>query len=391
MIDEQNVEVVDTRLGPMTLFKHDVCAVSHSLRLYGEWAAHEIDFLARLIPAAATVVDVGAYVGTHALAFSRLVGLDGRVVAIEAQAQSFEVLGRNVARAGASNVVLVHAVAAEADGAMEIAAIDPGCNGSFGSACVRDSLSGHQREAIRCITIDSLELAHCALIKIDAEGTEHCVIAGAHRTLARLSPLVYAECNSVDDGARTFGRLKDRGYRTFVHVVDAFNAGNFKGSDENFFGPAREVAILGVPEAQARMVAALPLGAHELLLEAATLDDIALGLLNKPQYPAEILRGGAAGRSGGAAWLDGIEALRLELAALRREAARHDEGERLRRDDAAMLMAQSAAARADLLQARAEIGALLAAAELERSRERARGMGGFLREARKLSAMLFSF
>ena|SRR5437868_1400172 len=87
---------VRTRYGQMAVFANDTGAVSRSLLTYGEWAENELSFLGTLILPGATVLDVGAYIGTHTLAFSKLVGSEGRVVAIEPQPKTFELLTKNV-------------------------------------------------------------------------------------------------------------------------------------------------------------------------------------------------------------------------------------------------------------------------------------------------------
>ena len=63
---------VRARYGEMTVFANDTGAVSRSLAEYGEWAENELAFMRKLVPPGATVIDVGAYVGTHTLALRSL-------------------------------------------------------------------------------------------------------------------------------------------------------------------------------------------------------------------------------------------------------------------------------------------------------------------------------
>lgn len=58
--------------------------IGDSLALYGEWAGREIGFLQAFVPQGATVVDGGANIGTHTLAFARFCGSGGSVIAVEA-------------------------------------------------------------------------------------------------------------------------------------------------------------------------------------------------------------------------------------------------------------------------------------------------------------------
>ena len=132
--------------------------------------------------------------------------------------------------------------------------------------------------------------------------------------------MVYAECNSVADGLRTFELLRDYGYEVRLHLVDAFNQDNFLGASENVFGLAREAALVGVRAEDAHRFDTITLRPCELLLRIETADDLALGMLNKPQYFNEVLGLGAAARTGGDSWLKEILSLRSELERIRDDA-----------------------------------------------------------------------
>lgn len=123
----------------MTFFANDIGAASRSLAIYGEWAENEIGLVKTFIAVGETVVDVGAYIGTHTLAFSRFVGPEGAVLSLEAQTETFELLKRNVAANRISNVQPENAVVSDHIGELTIPVIDISREDSFGSA----SLRGH--------------------------------------------------------------------------------------------------------------------------------------------------------------------------------------------------------------------------------------------------------
>ncbi|WP_118186168.1 FkbM family methyltransferase [Paraburkholderia phosphatilytica] len=318
MQSDELFETVETRNGRVTFFAKDTGAISESLRLYGEWAHNELSFMLSMVRSGDTVVDVGGYIGTHAIAFARRVGEAGKVVSIEAQARSFELLERNVKANGLTNVRLENAIASSVSKDERIPGIDIASPASYGSASLRDvfvegagkrEAAGSSELAVKAIAVDDLSLESCALIKVDVEGMEDMVLSGARETIRRHAPAVYAECNSLDDGLRCFRLLKECGYRVRAHVVLAYNANNFRQSDENIFSGAREVALVGTPKS-ADPLAHYAVRPCELLLDVETADDLALALLNKPQYEHEVLRHGAAARTGGVAALDAVVALR---------------------------------------------------------------------------------
>src|SRR4029450_13352907 len=64
----------------------------------------ELDFLRAHVPAGGVFVDVGANVGTYALALARHVGADGKVIAIEPHPVTHARLAFNTAASGFTQV-----------------------------------------------------------------------------------------------------------------------------------------------------------------------------------------------------------------------------------------------------------------------------------------------
>jgi FkbM family methyltransferase len=322
-LDTKLHRTVNGRYGQVTFFANDTGAVGRSLELYGEWAENELGFVRQFIKPGSTVLDVGAYVGTHTLAFAHFVGAEGCVVAFEPLPEIFDVLRENVSANHLSNVRLENVAVADRAGSIEIPAVDVAKVASFGSTSLRGgSVHAHacseQRATVLTkaaevpvVAIDGLGLTKCSVIKIDAEGMESVVIKGAADTIRLLAPVIYAECNSVAEGLKSLRKLKELGYEVRLHVVDAFAPNNFFRVKENIFDRAREAALVGIPSQQIDHLDALVIRPCEVLVRVDTADDLVLGLLNKPQYTEEILRQSAAAKDGAAAWLDEIACLRM--------------------------------------------------------------------------------
>ena len=71
------LKILECRNGTMLVLANDA-VIGRSLTTYGEWAEHELAHLRPHVPDGGTVVDVGANVGTHTLAFAKWAG-EGRV------------------------------------------------------------------------------------------------------------------------------------------------------------------------------------------------------------------------------------------------------------------------------------------------------------------------
>jgi FkbM family methyltransferase len=249
-----NITIYPSRHGSFAHYASDE-GIGQFLRLYGEWAEDEIVLLRPFVPRGGTVLDLGANIGTHTLAFAQMVGPQGLVVAIEGQASVHKLLTYNVVCNGAARIVWpLNAIAGETVG-MIPCTIDMDENSkNYGLANFRDPASirtanGELEIQLPIVTIDSLGLKKCDLIKIDVEGMELPVLKGARQTLSSVAPIIYFEQSQGFTGqfAEIYELLRSLDYKLYWHVANPFNRNNFKGATQNIFGGAVEVNVLGCP------------------------------------------------------------------------------------------------------------------------------------------------
>lgn len=277
---------VTTRYGLMHLLGRD-SIVSESLALYGEWAQQEIDFLAHFIAPGSAVLDVGAFIGTHTLAFSTLVGDRGTVIAFEPRAEAFDLLTRNVQDNQRTNVRLHQQGVSDAPASIQLHRMPSGALTNFAGLALEDDdngpASGPAYE-VPLVTVDSLALSAVGLLKIDVEGMERQVLDGARETIASFKPAVFAEANSIAAGLKILAWCQANGYECLGHLTDAFNPENFNGQARSIFDGGRELNLLLLPAGRA-----LPEGLPRVFA-IDNADDMAAVMLHKPQYPHEVLR-----------------------------------------------------------------------------------------------------
>lgn len=190
----------------------------HAYRAYKALIeAGPIGRLEAFVQRGSIVVDVGANVGFFTTKFARWVGPSGQVLAIEPDHENFEALTRAAASAEtAGRVRAIRAVAAEKPGTLflERNEVHPGDHK------IAVGASGTE---VPAVSVDSVvadaRAGHVSLIKIDVQGAEMMVLAGAVSTLSTHNPALFVE---VDERAlrhfgTSFGALVDfleaRGYR----------------------------------------------------------------------------------------------------------------------------------------------------------------------------------
>lgn len=285
-IDISTLTMIDTRYGRLFSFPEDD-PIGKSLVAYGEWAEAEIRLLSTFIGLGSAVVDIGANVGTHTLAFSRRVGPHGSVRAFEPQRPVFEALERTLAGNGCSNVIAFHAGVGRAAGEMLVPSIDYIGHANIGGMKLLDlthskDINDHDWERAEIVALDDIELASCHLVKVDAEGMEGDVLAGMVGTVRRCRPVVYLECLTVDSGEEILGAMDWPNYRFFLSRTAAYNPQNYRGNADNFFGVARESSLLCVPMEASHLVPD-----NESSFEILPVDDLqtfAEALLPTPRY-----------------------------------------------------------------------------------------------------------
>lgn len=204
--------------------------IGRSLDLYGEWCELELDLLRGFIRPGDTVVDVGANIGTHAVAFAGMVGKTGTVLAFEPQRLSFQLLCGNVALNCLTNVHCWQKAAGNSNGRARIPVLPPEEARNFGAVPV-----GGAGEEVEVATIDSLGMGSCRLMKIDVEGMEPEVIEGARATIAAHRPVLFVENNTLDKASRTMAAILEAGYRAWWHLALYYNPDNFFGNHDNVF------------------------------------------------------------------------------------------------------------------------------------------------------------
>jgi len=274
---------VDARYGNFTVPADDDL-IGKSLRLYGEWAQLEIETFAHFIRPGLTIVDVGSFIGTHARAFSSMVGAEGLVYAFEPNPEAFNFLHANIAAGKLKNIRGFNVGLGRISAFYECKFSET--EGNMGSASLTRKIDSNH--GIKVIKLDEagIELP-VHFIKIDVEGMELDVLIGAEKIIQRSAPVIFTEVNTLEGSSSVFIWGRENDYRCFGLITKAFNPMNFNKSEYNIYGLAKECGFL--------LIHKTTVGKYEdtikelCLTEITAIDGIALLLLHKPQYPYEVL------------------------------------------------------------------------------------------------------
>lgn len=294
------MSIVQTRCGRFKVIDNDTI-VSRSLMLYGEWAQREIDLMACFIRPGFVVADVGAFIGTHSRAFSAMVGTEGNVLAFEPRPDSAAVLSANANMAPANNIRVVNKALGACEKTLPLSVLHDEKSVNFAGLSLEQSINPDPREnsadsqKITVTTLDAFNLDRLDFMKVDVEGMELDVLKGGIRTIERCKPIVFTECNSLGGGVPIMQWCREREYRVYGVLTSAYNPTNFAGCLQDVFNGSMEVGLLLFPCES--LSNCMPTIVQKNLPELKTPDDLALLLLQKPQYPHEVFASSMASKS----------------------------------------------------------------------------------------------
>ncbi|HUF12875.1 MAG TPA: FkbM family methyltransferase [Longimicrobiales bacterium] len=174
--------------------------------LGGTYEPEQTRAFQKLLQPGDTVLDVGAHVGYYTLLASVLVGDKGRVFSFEPDPRNARFLRRHVHMNARQNVRVEEAAVSDARGS---ARFERGTGSGTGH------LAGSGGFEVRTLRLDDFcadrGIAPAA-VKIDVEGAEAAVLAGARETILNARPVVFLSTHGADVHAACLARLAEAAY-----------------------------------------------------------------------------------------------------------------------------------------------------------------------------------
>ncbi len=208
--------VLDSRLGRAAFeLTYDVYK--------GWWEAPEVNALLRWVPVGGRVIDVGANIGFFATRFAQKVGPAGKVLAIESEDLNLRRLRKRLDHFISSGIVeILPGVVLDREGVAKLQ-INPDHPGDHKLAASGVDVDAYTLDGV----IERTGWGTVDLVKIDVQGAEALVLAGAREILARYRPALWVEVSDLElrrmgsDATSMCGALVDAGYDIFRLRRDA--------------------------------------------------------------------------------------------------------------------------------------------------------------------------
>ena len=146
-------------------------------------------------------IDAGANIGFYTILASKLVGVSGKIIAIELIPENMEILKINCQLNNIDNVIFISNALADTVNKIVKASVYAGHFGQS-SLNLHGVLSGESFVEVKTITVDaiisSLNLSHVNLIKMDIEGAEILAIEGCIKSFKKITSIIYEVLSAAD-------------------------------------------------------------------------------------------------------------------------------------------------------------------------------------------------
>ncbi len=179
------------------------------------WDSDLLPIILEHIKEGDTVIDAGAWIGGHSMAYAKKVGVTGKVTAFEPNPDAYNVLILNVGKF--KNVECFNFALGDTSRIVDFSVTKTwGDSGYVGD--------DHKMTEVRMVPLDDYHDLEPNFIKIDVEGCELKVLKGAEKTIEKHRPKMVIEINAPalfrqDNTAfQVWSWLEDRSYE--LNIID---------------------------------------------------------------------------------------------------------------------------------------------------------------------------
>ncbi|MBN9349750.1 MAG: FkbM family methyltransferase [Chitinophagaceae bacterium] len=143
-----------------------------------------------------TVYDIGANIGTFALQFAGRVSKTGNVIGFEPGPYTYKQCLKNISLNHFNNILIFNEGLGESQSIAALYNVNPH-NRGMQRLLADDNTDSYDKEIVQINTLDNkietAQLPHPDVIKIDVEGYELKVLRGARQTLVKHKPVLFIE------------------------------------------------------------------------------------------------------------------------------------------------------------------------------------------------------
>jgi FkbM family methyltransferase len=230
----KSLEIIETQFGNFIIDEYDL--IGNYIKQAKVWEYHLYEIYSQMIDKESYCIDAGANLGFHSVQFGRL---GKKVYSFEPQSYIYNQLCTNVLFNGLDNIIETYKLGLgdkeEKKQMWNIEHENWVGNGSHnwgGRGIIQDNYGGERaikneirdEDIINVITLDSLSIPKCDLMKIDVQGYEYHLLKGANELIIKFKPVIFLENpilgeEDIKSSYITKNHLLDIGYEFYrIHL-----------------------------------------------------------------------------------------------------------------------------------------------------------------------------
>ena len=200
-------------------YDNEGSAVVRAVKNKKIWEKKLYDVYKDMIQPTDVILDIGAFIGTHTSLFSCLATL-GKVYSFEPCSEPHTCLGLMCNTNDLDNVEIINKAVSDKNTETILGTDFDGSS----QLCVhhkRKTLPKRnfkKYQMVQTITIDSLNLTKCDMIKIDVEKHEWKVLEGAKNTISEFRPAIFLETNRFKINILKLENWTTNNFYTYKHL-----------------------------------------------------------------------------------------------------------------------------------------------------------------------------
>ena len=232
----KSLEIVETQFGNFIIDEYDL--IGNYIKNNKVWEYHLYEIYSQMITKEYYCIDAGANLGFHSVQFGNL---SKKVYSFEPQRYIFNQLSANILFNGLDNTIDAHRVGLgdkeEIKQMWNIEHENWVGNGShnWGGRGIIPNIEDYNtdratknevrdEDIINVVTLDSLNIPQCDLIKIDVQGYEYYLLKGANKLINEFKPIIFLENpilgeEDLKSSSKTKNYLLNMGYEFYrIHL-----------------------------------------------------------------------------------------------------------------------------------------------------------------------------
>lgn len=257
------MDTFDTKYGKITLYKNERY-IAATFKQGGYWDIDSLIKLQKYINPNKNILEIGGHCGTSSVIYSSFLN-QGKVFVYEPQQKMYELLVKNINQNNLQDKIIPHKSGVfcyNGQGKMNNTDIDGGggnvtkrYNEESNLPCNFGGIGlGADGEAIKLVTIDSMNLDNIGYIHCDAQGAENFIFSGGLETIKKNRPVILYENNQeyakplYDSVCKSYPEYKNESiFDIKKYCIEKLNysehISRFNGSDDCLLIPQIDLSL----------------------------------------------------------------------------------------------------------------------------------------------------